>query len=42
MEKKAILSGKVERDLGGKVDSGSVGDRGEPDLVLGKKKGLKH
>jgi hypothetical protein len=28
-------------DLGGKVDGERVGERGEPDLVLGEGKGLK-
>ena len=41
-EKKAITSGKGGRDLGGKVSRVSVvGERGEPDLVLGEGKGLK-
>lgn len=30
------------RDLGGKVDKGSGGGGGGPDLELGSRKGLKH
>ena len=37
-EKKAITHGERGRDLGGKVDGVR---RGEPDLVLGERKGLK-
>jgi hypothetical protein len=41
-EKKAITSGEGGRDLGGKVDElGGRTGRGEPDLVLGKRKRLK-
>ena len=41
-EKKTITSGEGGGDLGGKVDrEGGLGDRGEPDLVLGEGKGLK-
>jgi hypothetical protein len=40
-EKKAITSGEGGRDLGGKVDGGRNERGGEPDLVLGKGKGLK-
>jgi hypothetical protein len=32
---------KGRRDLGGKADVGGVGERREPDLVLGEGKGLK-
>ena len=28
-------------DLGGKMDGGGAGERGEPDLVLDEEKGLK-
>jgi hypothetical protein len=36
-EKKAIISGKGGRNMGGKVDGGGdLGGRGKPDLVLGE------
>ena len=45
-EKKATTSGEGGRGLGGKVEQGErgewVGGIGEPDLVLGEGKGLKH
>jgi hypothetical protein len=40
-EKKAITSGKVRRDLGGNLDGGQELGRGETNLVLCERKGLK-
>ena len=44
-EKKAITNGEGGRSLGGKMDTWeggeAMGDRGEPDLLLGEGKGLK-
>ena len=40
-KKKLITSGEGGRDLGGKVEGGRVGGKGEPDLVLGEGKGLR-
>jgi hypothetical protein len=41
-EKKATTNGEVGRDLGGKVDREGSGCRGEPHLVLGDGRVLKH